>query len=69
MYFCLGFVVGAVLMILYFRVTSKTSGTLRIDHTNPDKDIYRFDVDDLDSLANKKKINLKVDNNAKLSQK
>ena len=69
MYFCLGFVVGAVLMILYFRVTSKASGTLRIDHTNPDKDIYRFDVDDLDSLANKKKINLKVDNNAKLSQK
>lgn len=69
MYFCLGFVVGAVLMILYFRVTSKASGTLRIDHTNPDKDIYRFDVDDLNSLANKKKINLKVDNNAKLSQK
>ena len=69
MYFWLGFVVGAVLMFLYFRVTSKTSGTLRIDSTNPDKDIFRFDVDDLDSLANKKKINLKVDNNAKLSQK
>lgn len=69
MYFWLGFVVGAVLMFLYFRVTSKTSGTLRIDRTNPDKDIFRFDVDDLDSLANKKKINLKVDNNAKLSQK
>lgn len=69
MYFWLGFVVGAVLMFLYFRVTSKISGTLRIDRTNPDKDIFRFDVDDLDSLANKKKINLKVDNNAKLSQK
>lgn len=69
MYFWLGFVVGAVLMFLYFRATSKTSGTLRIDRTNPDKDIFRFDVDDLDSLANKKKINLKVDNNAKLSQK
>lgn len=47
----------------------KTSGTLRIDHSNPEKDIYRFDIDDLNGLSKKKRIILKVDNYADLSQK
>ena len=46
-----------------------TYGTLRIDHSNPEKDVYRFDVDDIDKLSKKKRIVLKVDNNADLSHK
>ena len=46
----------------------KPSGTLRIDHSNPEKDVYRIDIYDLDELSKKKEIVLKVDNNAHLSQ-
>lgn len=45
------------------------AGTLRIDRSNPSKDIYRIDINDLDKLAKKSRIVLKVDNNADLSQK
>ena len=44
------------------------SGTLKIDRSNPDKDVYRFDVDNLDKLPKKKYIVLAVDKNADLSQ-
>lgn len=48
---------------------NRTSGTLRIDHSNPEKDIYRMEFnDDLDKLNKKKRVILKVDNNANLSQ-
>ena len=46
----------------------RCDGTLRIDHSNPDKDTYRFEVNDLDNLSKKKRIVLKVDNNAIFSQ-
>ena len=52
---------------LYFRLF--VDGTLRIDHSNPEKDVYRFDIDDLDSLCKKKRIIIRVDNRADLSQK
>ena len=44
-------------------------GTLRIDHFNPEKDVYRFEIDDLDSLNRKREILLKVDHHADFSQK
>ena len=44
------------------------SGTLRIDHSNPLKDIYRIEIDDLDKLSRKRRVVLKVDHNADLSQ-
>ena len=44
------------------------SGTLRIDRTNPEKDVYKFEVGDLDALPKKKYVVLKVDKNAKISQ-
>ena len=44
-----------------------TCGTLKIDRSNPAKDLYRFDIDNLDALSNKKRIVLKVDNKADLS--
>lgn len=51
-----------------FQFIRATAGTLRIDHSNPEKDVYRFDIDNIDSLSKKKRILLKVDNNASLSQ-
>lgn len=45
------------------------TGTLRIDHSNPEKDLYRFDIDDLDKLDKQKFVKLKIDHNADLSQK
>lgn len=58
------FVIADVLLFIRF-----FSGTLRIDRTNPDKEIYRFDVKDLDKLSKKKYVLLSVDNDADLSQK
>ncbi len=65
-----GLLAGSVLCnVLCIAYINRTYGTLRIDHSNPEKDVYRFDIDDLDSLAKKKRIILLVDNNADLSQK
>jgi hypothetical protein len=66
--FIVGVVLGTILTVLLW-CTKKPSGTLRIDRSNPEKDIYRFDIDNFDSLAKQKEIVLKVDNNADLSQK
>ena len=54
-----------VASVVYIR---RTYGTLRIDHSNPEKDVYRFEIDDIDSLSRKKRIVLKVDDHAVLSQ-
>lgn len=59
----LGVVIGV--LIAHFE---KPHGTLRIDHSNPEKDIYRIEFDDLDGLSKKTRVILKVDNNANLSQ-
>lgn len=47
----------------------KAYGTLRIDKSNPEKDIYRLELDKLDDLSKRKFVILKVDNDADLSQK
>lgn len=70
----INFILGGLLTgSLIFNVAciaylSRTYGTLRIDRSNPEKDIYRFEVDDLDVLSRKKRVILKVDSNAYLSQ-
>jgi hypothetical protein len=63
----IGCIVGSIVTSVIFYVRCHY-GTLRIDHSDPEKDIYRFDVDDLDKLSKKKRIMLKIDNNADLSQ-
>lgn len=68
LWYVVGIVIGCIINILICRANS-SSGTLRIDHTNPEKDVYRIEVDDLDKLSKKKRIILKVDNRADLSQK
>ena len=66
--FALGFCVGMLVneLLLYLK---KSSGVLHIDCSNPDKDVYRLDVDSLDNLPKKKFVILKIDPNANLSQK
>lgn len=70
--FIIGVVVGTLTymvihLIITFAIT--TYGTLRIDHSNPDKDTYRIEIDNLDQLSKKKRVELKIDNHANLSQK
>lgn len=63
----IGFVIGLVVAtIIYFFF--ETIGVLRIDHNNPEKDIYRLEIDNLDKLNGKKRIILKIDHYANLSQ-
>ena len=61
----LGFIFGVCTMgcVLLLR---KSDGKLRIDSSNPEKDVYRLELDSLDDLPKKKKIVLIVDKNAKL---
>lgn len=59
------------MFVSYMVLIGKTAyGTLRIDHTNPEKDLYRIDIDgNFDNISKEKRIVLKVDNDANLSQK
>ena len=61
--FVLGVLIGMVSLSRF------TDGVIRIDHSNPEKDIYRLEIDNLDNLSKKKRVVLKVDNHAYLSQK
>lgn len=60
-----GFFTGGVVAtcVLYFKI----DGTLKIDHSNFEKDVYRIEIGDLDILPHKKHIILKVENDVNLS--
>ena len=45
------------------------AGTIRVDWTDPEKDIYRIELDNLGLLEKRRWILLKVDRHADLSQK
>jgi hypothetical protein len=66
--FLLGVLVGLYIGA-YARDSCKTYGVLRIDHNNSEKDLYRFEIDDLESLDTKTQIVLKIDHNADLTRK
>lgn len=62
----LGFVLGVVISALVFMVFS-LGGTLRIDSvSNPERELYRFEVDDIENIGKKKWIVLTIDHNANL---
>lgn len=63
----IGIFSGSLITSIIFFIKS-SSGTLKIDHSNPQKDVYRFEIKDLDRLNKKKYVRLKIDNNADLSQ-
>ena len=65
----IGLLVGSIVSNIIFFIRYRKAGTLRIDHSDPEKDVYRIEIDDLDGLSKKKHVILKVDNNADLSQK
>lgn len=60
--------VGAIVSILFNEIRS-AHGVLKIDQSDPEKDTYMFEIDDLNSLKKKKRAILKIDHNADLSQK
>lgn len=69
--YLIGIIVGVVvhaLVSIMLRVIFVGSGVLRIDQSNPEKTIYRIELNEVDTLRNKKRFILKVDTNAKLSQ-
>lgn len=58
--FTLGLIIGMLIsgIISYFK---KASGVLQINHSNPEKDVYKFCIDDLDVLDKKKSITIKIE--------
>lgn len=68
MWIAVGMISILIIKDIIFYIINKV-GTLKIDHSDPEKDIYRIDINDLNKLSKKKLIILKIDNNADLSQK
>lgn len=66
-WFAIGVFVGSIVTQVIIRLKS-AEGVLKIDHSSSEKDIYRIEFDSIDRLSKVKKIVLKVDNNAILSQ-
>ena len=64
--FVCSFVSSIVTMIFMYLTSAR--GTLRIDHSNPEKDVYRIEINNLEDLSRKKRVILDVDNSAILSQ-
>ena len=67
----IAFVVGILVGVLITTVVMGARsgfGTLRIDHSNPEKDVYLFDIDKFEDISDKKRVILRVDHNANLSQ-
>ena len=61
-------VISSALTSIFLHLGS-AHGTLRIDHSNPEKDIYRIEIDNLDELKKKNRALLYIDHHADLSQK
>lgn len=70
MYSLLFMLGGAIIgIVLEFAIQAiNTQGVIRIDRHSSEKDIYRLELDELDNLHKRKKVVLKVDPNADLSQ-
>jgi hypothetical protein len=66
--FLIGACVGSVIVNTIY-MFERPSGTLKIDHTNPEKDSYLFEIDDLDDLTKRSRIILKIRHESDLSQK
>lgn len=65
----IGVLLGSILTSLYdFYHFSNAHGILRIDNSDPDKKLYRFEIDDLGDLDDASHVTLKIDHNADLSR-
>ena len=68
----IAFIIGAIIGAIIYAVTQKifvAHGILRIDHSDPEKDLYRFEIENLDKLNKRSYVELKIDHHADLSQK
>lgn len=63
-----GIIIGLILANLMVWNPWTATGVMRVDHTNPDKDSYLLEIDDLDQLNHKKRIIIAIDHNANLSR-
>ena len=61
------FVIGVLISVLFNELISGY-GILKIDHCDPEKDLYRIVITtDLDKLPRKKRVVLKIEDNEDLS--
>ena len=65
--FSLGIIIGVITTRLILQVSS-AKAVLRIDHSNPEKDIYRLDLDNVCNM-NKKTLLLKMDHHANFTNR
>lgn len=55
-------VVAGILIGVFCTNMRKSHGVLKIDKTNPEKDRYLFEIDDLDKIGKNKWIRLSIRN-------
>lgn len=65
--FLAGVAFGALISEVIWCIQS-ARGTLKIDMNNPEKDVYRIDIDNLDVLSKKKKLVCDIEKGVDLSQ-
>lgn len=65
--FAMGLIIGSIIATCA-RFIFSVRGTLKVDHSNPKKDLYRFDIDSIDAINKKTHMYLKIDHHADLSQ-
>lgn len=68
MEYVIGIIVGSFVSSVFMLFRYVTYGTLLIDQSNPEKDIYRIEFDRIDNIPRKKRLVLKINSNADLSQ-
>ena len=66
-WFAIGAFIGSLITNIIY-LSKRTSGVLKIDLRDPEKDKYRFVINDITNVHKKKRIELKIDPNADLSQ-
>lgn len=64
--FLAGVAVGTLLCEIIWSIQS-AKGTLKIDTSNPEKDVYRIDIDNLDMLSKRRKLVCKIEHDAILT--
>ena len=60
-------VAAGLSLTMIFKLTRSTTGKFLIDSSDPEKDVFRLDLDKLEDVYKKKVIELKIVRNADLS--
>lgn len=68
LYIGIGVLIGSITTSIIWEC-KRVHGVLRIDNTDPDKTRYKFEIDDLDILDKKNRIELEICRRADHSQK